>query len=237
MELDFSLIGAYLGAGIAMGLGAIGAGIGEGYSAYRANEAIARQPSAAGQITRMMLIGQAVTETAGIFALVVSLMLVFKQGGETVFNGVAYIAAGICIGFGAVGPGLGAGMPAGAACSGVGREPKNFNQIVINMLVGQAVAQTPVIFSLVVAFILLFQNGNSDIVTLAAILGAGISMGFGAFGPGVGSGIAAEGANEQIGKKIENYKILTRTMLLGQSVAQSTAIYAMVIAFILIFVI
>lgn len=237
ITIDYSLVGAYIGAGIAMGLGAIGAGVGEGYSAYRASESISRQPGATGQITRMMLIGQAVTETAGIFALLVALILLFQGGGANLMKGITFIAAGVCIGFGAVGPGLGAGLPAGAACEGVGREPENFNALVVNMLVGQAIAQTPVIFSLVVAFILVFQNPVGGIVKMAAILGAGISMGFGAFGPGVGSGIAAEQANKMIGKKVSNYKLLTRTMLLGQSVSQSTAIYAMVISFILIFII
>jgi len=62
-------------------------------------------------------------------------------------------------------------------------------------------------------------------------------MGFGAVGPSIGSGIAAESAI--IG--VRNHKdppsavgLLTRVMLLGQAVAQSTSIYAMVVAFVLI---
>lgn len=68
---------AFVGAGIAMGFGAIGPGIGEGYAAGKACEGIARRPDQAGLLTRTMLIGQAVSESTGIYSLVVALILVF----------------------------------------------------------------------------------------------------------------------------------------------------------------
>lgn len=67
----------YLGAGLCMGLGAIGSGSGEGYAAGKACEAVSRTPELAPLITRTMLIGQAVTESVGIYALVVALLLLF----------------------------------------------------------------------------------------------------------------------------------------------------------------
>jgi F-type H+-transporting ATPase subunit c len=80
MELtgaDFIRGVALLGAGLAMGLGAIGPGIGEGYAAGRACEAIGRKPNEAGLLTRTMLVGQAVSESTGIYSLVVALLLMF----------------------------------------------------------------------------------------------------------------------------------------------------------------
>lgn len=68
---------ALLGAGIAMGLGAIGPGVGEGYAAGKACEAIGRNPAEAGLLTRTMLVGQAVSESTGIYSLVVALLLMF----------------------------------------------------------------------------------------------------------------------------------------------------------------
>ncbi|WP_373497829.1 ATP synthase F0 subunit C [Desulfococcus sp.] len=68
---------AFLGAGICMGLGAIGPGVGEGYAAGRACEAIGKNPKEAGLLTRTMLVGQAVTESTGIYSLVISLLLLF----------------------------------------------------------------------------------------------------------------------------------------------------------------
>ncbi len=68
---------AFLGAGLAMGLGAIGPGIGEGFAAGKACEAIGRRPEEAGLLTRTMLVGQAVSESTGIYSLVVALLLLF----------------------------------------------------------------------------------------------------------------------------------------------------------------
>ena len=64
-------LAAYLGAGIAIGLGAIGAAIGEGYTASQANAAVSRNPKLSGDIFKTMLVGQAIAESASIFALVV----------------------------------------------------------------------------------------------------------------------------------------------------------------------
>lgn len=68
---------AYIGAGIAVFTG-VGAAIGEGNVAAKAVEAIGRQPEASGKITITMLIGQAVSETTGLYGFIVALMLLGK---------------------------------------------------------------------------------------------------------------------------------------------------------------
>ena len=77
MEQAIVRAAALLGAGIAMGIGALGPGLGEGFTAGKACEGIARSPENAGLITRTMLIGQAVSESTGIYSLVVALLLIF----------------------------------------------------------------------------------------------------------------------------------------------------------------
>jgi F-type H+-transporting ATPase subunit c len=78
---------------------------------------------------------------------------------------------------------------------------------------------------------------GADLIRAAALLGAGISMGFGAIGPGVGEGFAAGKACEGIARAPEHANLLTRTMLVGQAVSESTGIYALVVALLLIFVV
>ena len=70
-------VAALLGAGLCMGLGAIGPGIGEGIVGGKACEAIARQPQLQGVLLRTMLLADAIAETTGIYALVISLLLIF----------------------------------------------------------------------------------------------------------------------------------------------------------------
>ena len=68
---------AYIGAAIAVFTG-VGAALGEGNVAAKAVEAIGRQPEASGKITITMLIGQAVSETTGIYGVIIALMLLGK---------------------------------------------------------------------------------------------------------------------------------------------------------------
>ena len=66
-----------LAAGICMGLGAIGPGIGEGNAVGKALEAMARQPEMAGNLRTNMILGCAITETTGIYSLVIALLIMF----------------------------------------------------------------------------------------------------------------------------------------------------------------
>ena len=69
----------YLGAGLSIGFGAIGAAVGEGYTAGAANEALSYRPEKAGEVVKNMLVGQAVAESAAIFALVIAIILIFTK--------------------------------------------------------------------------------------------------------------------------------------------------------------
>ena len=65
-----------LGAGTAMVAG-IGPGIGEGNAVAKACEAIGRQPECKGAVTSTMLMGCAIAETTGLYALVIAILLIF----------------------------------------------------------------------------------------------------------------------------------------------------------------
>ena len=65
----------YIGAGLAVFTG-FAAAIGEGNVAAHAVDAMARQPEMAGTIRTTMLIGQAVSETTGLYGLIIAILLV-----------------------------------------------------------------------------------------------------------------------------------------------------------------
>ena len=76
MELAIIKAASAIGAGLAM-IAGIGPGIGQGYAAGKAAEAVGRQPEAQSKITTTMLMGQAVSETTGLYALVIAILLIF----------------------------------------------------------------------------------------------------------------------------------------------------------------
>ncbi|GFM31377.1 F0F1 ATP synthase subunit C [Novosphingobium sp. PY1] len=68
-----------LSATIAVSFGAIGPGLGEGRAVAAAMDAIARQPDAAGTISRTLFVGLAMIETMAIYCLVVALLVLFAN--------------------------------------------------------------------------------------------------------------------------------------------------------------
>lgn len=76
MEKAIVLAGSAIGAGLAM-IAGIGPGIGEGYAAGKACEAIGRQPESRGKVTSTLILGCALAETTGLYGFVVALILMF----------------------------------------------------------------------------------------------------------------------------------------------------------------
>lgn len=228
-----------IGSACAMGFGAIGAGVGEGIAAGNAAAASGSNPKHQGTVFKNMLVGQAVAESAAIFALVVAMMLLFSiSASDNVLQVFLLIGAGLCMGLGALGSGIGSGFPTAATCQGIARQPAMSGKLTTNMLIGSAVCQTPSIFALVVAFILMFFNieGRPANPTWAAFMGASLAMGLSAIGAGIGGGLVAEVSCEGAARSPKTSGTLLKTMLLGQAVAQTTSIYGMLVAFVLLFV-
>ncbi len=66
------------------------------------------------------------------------------------------LAAGIAIGLGVIGPGIGIGILGAAAMNAIGRNPEARGAILTNMILAIAFAEALGIYALVVAAILLF---------------------------------------------------------------------------------
>lgn len=148
------------------------------------------------------------------------------------------LGAGLAV-IAGLGAGIGQGYAAGKGAEAVGINRSKVREVTIVMLLGAAMAATPGILALVIALILLFSNPLLDaqgvsIVLAASTLGAGIAMITG-IGPGIGQGYAAGKGAETTGVRPEHQGTIVKVMLLGQAVGQTTGIYALVIALLLLF--
>lgn len=148
------------------------------------------------------------------------------------------IAAGFAM-IAGIGPGVGQGYAAGKGAEAVSKNPSNSKQSTMVMLLGAAVAETSGILALVIALILLYGNplvdtSGSVLVIMASAIGAGIAM-IAGIGPGIGQGYAAGKGTEAVGDNPELQSSIIRTMFLGQAVAQTTGIYALIVALVLMF--
>ena len=76
---------------------------------------------------------------------------------------------------------------------------------------------------------------DMTIIAAASIISAGLTMGIGVAGPGMGQGRAVASALEAMAQQPDAASTLTRTLFVGLAMIESLAIYCFVIAMILIF--
>ncbi len=77
-EGELATFGLALGAGLAIGIAAMGGGIGQGLATSAALEGIARNPNASDKIFTPMIIGLALIESLVIYGLVIAFILQAK---------------------------------------------------------------------------------------------------------------------------------------------------------------
>jgi len=78
--------------------------------------------------------------------------------------------------------------------------------------------------------------GSITEVDAVRYIGAAIAIGVGAIGPGLGIGLAVRGAMEALGRNPEAEGAIRTTMIIGAALAEAIAIYAFVIAIVILFV-
>lgn len=76
---QIALIGmaSVVAAGLTMGIGSIGAALGQGRAVAQALSAIAQQPDEANTLTRTLFVGLAMIESTAIYCFVISMILIF----------------------------------------------------------------------------------------------------------------------------------------------------------------
>ncbi|HBS92248.1 MAG TPA: ATP synthase F0 subunit C [Erysipelotrichaceae bacterium] len=74
MELARGLVA--IGAGLAVLTGMM-TGLGQGYAAAKAVEAVGRNPEAESKIRSMLILGAAIAETAAIYGMLIAFVLIF----------------------------------------------------------------------------------------------------------------------------------------------------------------
>ncbi len=218
----------YLGMAFAMAIPAIVVGYLSNFPIRNAIVSLARQPNLATKLTTLLLIVLTVPQTPVIFGFVMA--IVIKQyiiTGIPLAFGIKLLASGFALGFGAVGPSIGIFLLASQACYSIGIVKNLYERIISFIFISQAVIETPFLFALVLAFLIMFSSIDSWI--LAAPIAA-VIISLATLTTGIGSGKIAQKACEQIAYNTEMTPTLSRTSLLGQTFVDTNVIYATLIA-------
>jgi len=148
-----------LAAGLSIGLGSIGPCIGLSAFAAAACTAIGINRKSYSKILTFTFISEAIIETPVLFSFIISLLILsIKVNPEaSIVQGIAFIAAAICMGLSTVGTGISTGITGAAACNQIGIKPEEYSTISNISLFSLAMIDTCAIYGFIISIMLIYS--------------------------------------------------------------------------------
>ena len=228
---------AELGMGLAIGLSALAISIASAFAVKAACQSIARQPFFYQKIVTLMLLSQSIVSAPGIFSFIIALLIKTQiSNTTTTIEGIKLLAAGATIGIGSIGPSIGQGIFSSASCIAAGLNKENFGKLLPFSLLSQAVVQTPLIFCLVIAIMIIFKPVtaiSSEFISAVTFFSPAFAISVGSMGTAIAIGYTASKSCYAIVMDAKNYSVFVRTSLLAQAIIESAAIYALIVALVM----
>lgn len=229
---------AQIGMTIAIGLPSLVLGISSSFSTRSALLSITRQPFSSKKIINLLVFSQSLIQTPLIFGFIISLVIYFQLSLVTSLGqSLALVASGLSIGLGSIGAAYGGGVFTGAACRSLGLNKNIYSKMVSFTIISQVIIETPVILSVLLSF-LLIKAASQPVELLQGIvyLAGSITMGLGALGSGIASGITASKSCEQIAFNPVEYNFISRLTIFAQTIIDTSSIYAFIISLLFILI-
>lgn len=228
---------AVFGAGFGLGTAACVVGIASGFVVASSVEAMARQPFLASRISSFTMLAQMLLEAPTVFAFILCFLI--KNGLSADMSlalGVQLMVGGIIIGLCSIGPAIGQSIYASRACDAMGRSPDMYGRMFSFSFVVQAIIETPIIFALLLALIIMMRGPITMPLAeyIALLAGAAAAFGLGSTGAAVGTGYVAGRAVTCMGATPEQYTAILRMTIFCQAVIDTALIYSLITAFLLI---
>ncbi len=228
----------YMAVGLAVLLGAIGAGIGQGFAAFGSLSALEVQSEGRDQIFRSMIVGLAFIESGIILALVITLMLLF---GNTInINyGIAFaeLGVGLMMGISACAISISSSFAVKSSVNSISRQPIFANKILTFMLVSQSLIEASVIFSFVIGLIIV---GNfsliSDFFVGLKYFSTSIVMALGSIGTSIGQGVFSNASCSTVGMNRDAYPKLFPFSIINGAVIETSLIFSLLTALLIIYI-
>lgn len=227
----------YISAGLAIMLGAVGAGIGLGIAASGVEDAMIRQPTGNAQAFRAMIIGLALIESGAIVSLVISFLLLFASYPDLTWTiaRVEFII-GCAVGIAAASISIASSFVVRSASQSIARQPFFAQKIIIFMLIAQSIIEAPVIFSLIIALLIKTQLiAAVDADTSLRLFAAGLVIALGCIGPSIGQSLLARSACTAIGVNKNAYNRLFPFALLNQAIIETPMVFCVLLSLLIIY--
>lgn len=222
----------YASAGLTIALSGLGTGIGLGIAGAEIMKQGTRQALAQEPLFRkILLIGGAIIESGAIISLVASLLVVTQQPDIiTIERALALSGSLLAVGITSCIVGLASSLIVKTAAQAIARVPLFTTKIVTFMLLTQAVMEAPVIFALIVHFMV--KARISELLTIteaSALCAVGICIAIGSIGPSIGQLLLAQASMHGIGTNYHAYNKIAPFTFLNQAFIETPVVFCLLI--------
>lgn len=145
---------------LAMGIGALGSGLGQSFFTRKACRAISYDKNGYNKTLSFSLICQALLETPSVFCFLIAMLLFNRSVSPSLLyfhEGWLFLIAALCVSIGSIGPSIGIGMVGGAGIDDAAGDPKRYNRVLATTFLYQVVIETSCIFALIVSLFILME--------------------------------------------------------------------------------
>lgn len=211
----------------------MGASLGQAAIGRQTIGAIYTQPEAHSPLRKVSIIGLAITETAAILGLVVSLVFLLSPVPEANFYyaSLGRIGIGLAMGISGFMGGLLSAKPVVASAISVSRQPFFSAKILNLMFITQTLIMTPNIFGFLISLLIKSKiHLVTSLVEGLQLLSAGLVVGIGSIGPTIGLSTFAYAACLAVGKNKKMYNRILSLTFVTEAMIETPAIFALLIS-------
>ncbi len=142
-----------IGAGLALGIGSVGPTIGLGIFLKQACTSLGVNRFSYSKIVSFSFFSEAMIGASIIFSLLISLFILNSSitQTDTLTAGIAFLATGLCMGFGTIGVGLSLGKISEKAALVLGNNPMIYSEITKASMIAQALIEAQTIYAFIIA--------------------------------------------------------------------------------------
>lgn len=226
----------YITIGITVALPSLGVAIGQALASKMVIRAINKQPAAHNELSRVFFISMALSETAAVLSTLMGVILVLGPVTNS-FGVIAQLGASLAITIPAFVVGIASAAPSSQAFKAIARQPLFGKKIMNLVLISQAILQTPVVFGLVIGWII--QQQIAHVITIAEALklcASGITLALGSIGPTIGIAYFAQQACKSAGTNRAAYNEILSFTFLSQAMIETPILFSLVVSLMLAFV-
>jgi F0F1-type ATP synthase membrane subunit c/vacuolar-type H+-ATPase subunit K len=200
-------------------------------------DALQRQPLNAPNISNLLLLAVSIGQTPVIFGFFLAWIILGRVPTvDCMTTGIQLLSCGIAFGLGTIGPSIGIALFGKQACTSIGQNREAYASIFSFTVISQALIETPILFSFVVALLILLRPLPTTHALSAVIyLATAFSVSIPTFGAGISSGRIARTACREIAQNPPIYQMLSRLSIFGQTLTDTNAIYGLIVALLMFY--